>query len=75
MRYLMAILIPPLAVLSCGRPFLAILNFLFTLCLWLPGAIHAMLVVHSFEAERRNRELIRAISSPPRGKRGSFHLA
>ena len=37
MRYILAVLLPPLAVLMCGKPFQFILNIFLTLLLWLPG--------------------------------------
>jgi hypothetical protein len=65
MLYLVAILIPPLAVLLCGKPFQSMLNG----TLWLVGivlallwvgwplllvcVIHAIGVVHNFYADRR----------------------
>lgn len=60
MRYLLAILLPPVAVLSCGKPFQAILNLFLTLCLWLPGAAHAALVVHEYHEDRRAERMMRA---------------
>ncbi len=44
MRYLFAIVLPPLAVLSCGKPFQAIGNIFLTLAGWLPGVVHALFV-------------------------------
>ena len=61
MRYVLAILLPPIAVLSCGKPFQAIVNLILTLCLWLPGMIHALFVVHNFHEDRRADRLVRAI--------------
>ena len=61
MRYFLAILLPPIAVLSCGRPFQAILNLILTLFLWVPGAVHALLVVHDYHEDRRAGRVIRAI--------------
>jgi uncharacterized membrane protein YqaE (UPF0057 family) len=61
MRYLLAILLPPLAVLLCGKPFLAILNLLLTLCFWIPGVVHALFVVNSHLADVRVKELAAAI--------------
>ena len=55
MRYLLAIVFPPLAVLSCGKPFQAILNLVLTFCLWIPGVVHALFVVSNHNADRRNR--------------------
>ena len=62
MRYLLAILLPPLAVLLCGKPFLAILNLLLTLCFWVPGVVHALFVVNSHLADLRVRELAEAMA-------------
>ena len=59
MRYLLAILLPPLAVLLCGKPFLAILNLLLTLCFWIPGVIHALFVVNSHLADKRTDKVLR----------------
>ena len=53
MLYLIAILLPPLAVLLAGKPFQAILNLLLTLLLYVPGLLHALLVVHNHYADRR----------------------
>ncbi|CAG0970010.1 hypothetical protein PHYC_01191 [Phycisphaerales bacterium] len=61
MRYLFAILLPPVAVLSCGKPFQALLNLLLTLCFWLPGVIHAVLVVNQFHEERNTQKIIAAM--------------
>jgi uncharacterized membrane protein YqaE (UPF0057 family) len=59
MLYLIAILLPPLAVLLCGKPWQAILNVLLTLLIWFPGMIHALLVVNNYYADRRTERLIR----------------
>lgn len=61
MRYLLAILLPPLAVLLCGKPIQAFLNLLLTLCLWVPGAVHAVLVVNNYYEDRRARQIVDAI--------------
>ncbi len=66
MRYLIALVFPPLAVLLCGKPFQAILNFVLTLCCYFPGALHAMLVVSSTNAERRHREHMVALDTHTR---------
>ena len=58
---LLAILLPPIAVLMCGKPVQSILNFFLTLCLWIPGVIHAILVVNARNAGRRQQELIAAM--------------
>ena len=61
MKYLLAILLPPVAVLLCGKPVQALLSILLTLCLWVPGIIHAILVVNSHNADKRNDKLIDAM--------------
>ena len=53
MLYLLAIVIPPLAVLLIGKPVQAVLNLGLTLLLWIPGIIHALLVVHEYKADKR----------------------
>ncbi|MBL9160622.1 MAG: YqaE/Pmp3 family membrane protein [Verrucomicrobiales bacterium] len=63
MRYLLAILLPPVAVLICGKPFQFLINLILTLFFWFPGAIHACLVVSATKADERNQKLINAIQS------------
>lgn len=61
MRYLFAIILPPIAVLSCGKPLQALLNLPLTLLFWLPGAAHAVLVVNQFYEERNTDRILRAM--------------
>jgi uncharacterized membrane protein YqaE (UPF0057 family) len=72
MRYLLALILPPLAVLLCGKPVQALLNIVLTLCLFIPGVIHALFVVSSHLADRRNRELIAALGG--KAQHRSFQL-
>ncbi|MEX1023662.1 MAG: YqaE/Pmp3 family membrane protein [Planctomycetota bacterium] len=58
MLYLVALLLPPLAVLLIGKPFQALLNLGLTLLGVLPGQIHACLVVHEHYADRRQRQAL-----------------
>lgn len=62
MKYLLCILLPPLAVLLTSRPFSALLNLLLTLCFWVPGVIHAMIVVNADRTEERHAETLSAIT-------------
>lgn len=58
MMYFLAIVLPPIAVLLCGKPFQALLNLILTLFFWLPGAIHAILVVKDKkDNERMERQV------------------
>lgn len=67
MRYLLAILLPPLAVFLCGKPFQGILNIFLTLAFWVPGMIHALFVVHSHLDDKRTDRVIKAIKQNRRG--------
>jgi uncharacterized membrane protein YqaE (UPF0057 family) len=58
--YLLAIVLPPVAVLLTGKPVQALLNVLLTLCFWVPGVIHAMLVVGSAQADKRTRQIVKS---------------
>jgi uncharacterized membrane protein YqaE (UPF0057 family) len=68
MMYLLAILLPPLAVLLCGKPLQALLNVLLTLLGWVPGIIHACLVVSSHQADKRQDRLIREMRKVERDR-------
>lgn len=61
MRYLLAILLPPVAVLSCGKPVQAVLNLVLTLLFWIPGAVHALFVVHGYHEDRRADRIVEAV--------------
>ena len=66
MLYLLAILLPPLACLFAGRPGAAVLNCLLCCALWVPGIIHALLVVSEAKADRRMDRLGRTLRRPLR---------
>jgi uncharacterized membrane protein YqaE (UPF0057 family) len=61
MRYLLAIILPPIAVLICGKPIQALLNLVLTILLWIPGMIHALFVVNGYYADQRTDKVIDAI--------------
>jgi len=75
MRYLLAILVPPLAVLLCGKPLQAFINLLIwaisiPLCAVGIGfltiaapVIHALLTVNSHLADKRTEKLISAVKT------------
>ena len=60
MRYLLAILLPPVAMFSVGKPFQAVLCLILmvTLIGWPIAAIWAIFVVNSSFADTRNKKLI-----------------
>ncbi|MFC7063842.1 YqaE/Pmp3 family membrane protein [Halobacillus seohaensis] len=45
MLYILVIFLPPLAVLFTGQPMKALLNLLLTMVFYVPGAVHAAVVV------------------------------
>ena len=53
MLYFLALIAPPLAVLLTGRKLAALLNLPLTLAGWLPGVLHAVLVVNEHKADQR----------------------
>lgn len=53
MLYILAIFLPPLAVLLVGKPFQAIINFFLCFLVWIPAVIHAILVVRDYKADKR----------------------
>lgn len=51
---ILAILLPPLAVfMASHNPVKAGINLLLTLCLWIPGVIHALMIV----SEEKNKKV------------------
>lgn len=59
--YLVAMICPPLAVLICGKPIQAILNLFLCLLLWLPGIIHAWVIVKEHNSNKRVEKLIKGM--------------
>lgn len=57
---LLAILLPPVAVLMCGKPIQALINCVLCLSLWIPGIIHAVIVVNNRNADKRQAALLAA---------------
>ncbi len=60
MLYLVAVILPPLAVLLSGKPFQAILNLvLLFVTVYVGALIHALFVVHNHYADQRQDRLLR----------------
>ena len=55
LRYFFCVVLPPLAVLMTGRFGSFFLSILLTLLGWIPGVIHAALVVNDYHEEVRAR--------------------
>lgn len=66
-RYLLAIILPPVAVLLCGKPVQALLNLVLTLFFWIPGVVHALFVVNSHLADVRAQKVIDAVRQETMG--------
>lgn len=62
MRYLLAIILPPIAVLVCGKPIQAVLNLVLTLIFWIPGMIHALFIAHGYYADKRTDRIVNSLS-------------
>ena len=63
MLYLVAVILPPLAVLLAGKPFQAILNLILLFVTVYVGAlIHALFVVHNHYADKRQERMIRDLN-------------
>lgn len=59
-RYLLC-LIPPIAVILCKKPGQALFSALLTILFYFPGVIHAILVVHTYHADIRHKEMLEAL--------------
>lgn len=53
MLYLLALFLPPVAVLIAGKPVQALINFFLCFLLWIPAVIHAVLVINEHKADKR----------------------
>lgn len=62
MLYLLAIVLPPVAVLLTGKPIQAALNLVLTLLGWIPGVIHALFVVSGHKADKRTGRIVDALN-------------
>lgn len=65
MLYLVAIVLPPLAVLLAGKPLQALLSLPLTLLGWVPGVIHALFVVNNHYADERANRLLHEMRRAP----------
>lgn len=61
MRYVLAIVLPPLAVFSTGRILQGFINIVLTLFGWIPGIVHAALIVNDYKGEQRANRIVDAI--------------
>jgi uncharacterized membrane protein YqaE (UPF0057 family) len=62
MLYLLSIIFPPAAVLLVGKPIQALINLVLCLFFWIPGVIHAILVVNERKADKRAKQTAKYIA-------------
>ena len=58
MLYILAIISLSIAVLLTGRRLTALLNLGLTFLIWIPGVIHAFMVVSEHKADKRLNRLV-----------------
>ncbi|TLS38856.1 YqaE/Pmp3 family membrane protein [Pseudalkalibacillus caeni] len=51
LNYILAVLLPPLAVAMTGKTGQTLINIVLTIIGWFPGAIHAAYMVHKSRKE------------------------
>lgn len=61
MLYLLAVVLPPVAVLMAGKPLQALLNVGLCFLLFIPGIIHAWMVVSNHYQDKRTGSLVDAM--------------
>jgi uncharacterized membrane protein YqaE (UPF0057 family) len=63
LRYFFCVVLPPVAVLMTGRVGSFLLSVVLTLLGWIPGIVHAALVVNDYHEEQRaaRQALLRSI--------------
>jgi uncharacterized membrane protein YqaE (UPF0057 family) len=63
MLYLLCIIFPPLAVLLAGKPIQALINLVLCLFFWIPGCVHAFMVVVERKADKRAEKTAKMIAA------------
>lgn len=68
MLYLVALILPPLAMLMSGKPFQAVVALILqvTLLGWIPATIWALFVVHNHYADVRTQRIVNATKEAAR---------
>jgi uncharacterized membrane protein YqaE (UPF0057 family) len=62
MLYLLAVIVPPVAVLLRGKPLQALINLCLWCCFLLPGIIHAMIVINGANKDSRMKKQAKLIA-------------
>lgn len=66
MLYILAFFLPPVAVLAAGKPGQATLNLILSLCFFIPGVIHALLVINDAKHTKQVKKQARKIQKSMR---------
>lgn len=61
MLYVIAFFLPPVGLLLAGKPFQALINIPLFLLFWLPGMIHAFVVIGGKNADKRTDRIVQAM--------------
>ncbi len=67
--YVWAIVVPPAGLLMYGKPLQPlqlVLNLVLTLCFWVPGSVHAVMVVRKRMTDKPTRRVIEAMRAKRR---------
>lgn len=60
MLYILAVVLPPLAVVLAGKPQKFLTSLILTILFWVPGIIHAWIAINRANGERRDHRLLKA---------------
>lgn len=58
MKYLLALICPPLVLMIEGKVFQIWINIILCFCGWIPAVVHALFIAFTEDQERRHEETI-----------------
>lgn len=62
MRWVLCI-IPPLAIATTKRPGQVVISVILTLLFYIPGVIHALIIVGSYQGDKREQRIMAAVGA------------
>lgn len=62
MLYLLAIILPPVAVLLRGKPIQALINLGLCLIFWVPAIVHAWIIINGANKDARMKKQAKIIA-------------
>ena len=60
MLYILAVILPPLAVILAGRPQKFLTSLVLTILFWVPGIVHAWVTISRANRDRHDKKLLKA---------------